>query len=314
MKVAGLSLKEAIDRIKEAYNTLYPKVPIRVRLVLSRTFYLPILGAVKKPGLTMVTGIERLSQALADAGGLQPGAALTRIEMYTSKGGMKKVNLYKFITDGSESDNPYVAQSVKIVVPFTDNFVRVKGAIVENPFSPKEEKPTQKGIGFVPKSYSVNETVVEYEEGDSVGSVIMKAGGIQDLADTKNIKVLRKGKWIKTTYSTLIEPGDLVYVPFLENEVYVEGAVTTPGAFPFIPGKTVGDYIAIAGGPLERAKGKVYLMISNGKKTRVSFDRIVSRGDRIYVPWTTFKWWEDYLKIASVLTTVVVTWLTISKR
>lgn len=314
IKVSGLSLYDAEKKIKETYSKFYPNAPCQIRLVRARTFYIPVLGAVVRPGLVMVSALERITQVLISADGIQPGAALSKVQILSLDGKVKEVNLYKFLTEGSTKDNPLVAQGNRIVVPFTDSFVRVKGAIVQNPLNPTEgiKKVTQLS-GIVPKAYDVNETVVEYEEGDSVGNVIMKAGGIQERADLSAIKIERDGRWIPSNFSTLVKSGDVIYLPFLDDEVYVEGAVTNPGAYPFVPGKTVGDYVAIAGGPLERGKKKVYMMKMDGKRRKVSDDMTVSRGERLFVPWTAVKWWKDYFQIASVITTLVVTWLTIRR-
>jgi len=99
-------------------------------------------------------------------------------------------------------------------------------------------------------------------------------------------------------------------VPVISPDVYVEGEVTNPGAFEYQPGLTVSDYIGMAGGPTDVANLKKISIYRKGKKIRYNQSLVVESGDKIYVPRQMLKFWQDYLEIGQVLTSIVLSWLT----
>jgi len=96
--------------------------------------------------------------------------------------------------------------------------------------------------------------------------------------------------------------------------VYVSGEVVNPGAYPYAPNWTVADYIGMAGGFTHRASGKIKVYKKDGKVVEAGLNYEVSSEDRIEAERITFKWWEDYLNVASVLTAILVTWLVTVRR
>ena len=75
--------------------------------------------------------------------------------------------------------------------------------------------------------------------------------------------------------------------------VYVNGLVNLPGKYAFYPGKTVGDYLGMAGGAARDAGDKAYLLKGDNKKVKVDLDTRVAPGDIIVV-----KQKSRYLEIA----------------
>jgi protein involved in polysaccharide export with SLBB domain len=86
-----------------------------------------------------------------------------------------------------------------------------------------------------------------------------------------------------------LEDGDQIYIPRKNNIVLVQGEVSFPGAHTHIAGKTVADYIAMAGGLGERADKKRVLVIrKNGSAVKCDGDKamkkeMVEKGDSILV-------------------------------
>lgn len=316
IEVGGKTLREAQDLIEEKINTYYSNANVSLRLVKARTIRVPVTGAVVYPGIYRATPLERVSTLISRAGGLKPGASLSEIEIKGSKE-TKKVNLFEFLLKGKLEENPFIEEGVSIYVPQAEKTVRVKGAIIgqmerlESSSHSRASGGSSVTISFSPS----NEVVCEYKEGDTVYDVIYKAGGTSALADMENIEIERNGKRIKkVSVNTPVIPEDVILVPILPNSVYVEGEVTNPGAYLYEPGKTVLDYIGEAGGFTERANRKeVYVIKRNGKREKVSLMDPVDRGEKIVVKRVLLKWWEDYLKIMSVVTTLVVTWLTLTR-
>ena len=86
-----------------------------------------------------------------------------------------------------------------------------------------------------------------------------------------------------------LEDGDQVFIPRRTNVVLVQGEVSFPGAHTYSEGKTVRDYISLAGDFSERAnKDRVLVIKQNGSVVRVEsksqLGRVaVERGDSILV-------------------------------
>src|SRR5207244_3923775 len=69
--------------------------------------------------------------------------------------------------------------------------------------------------------------------------------------------------------------GDSIYVPLYQPVVQVEGAVNSPVAVSFVPGRAADYYVDRAGGFARRAdKGRTYVVQQNG-----TVERRGSRGD-----------------------------------
>ncbi len=93
----------------------------------------------------------------------------------------------------------------------------------------------------------------------------------------------------------VLEDGDRLLIPFTPATVNVIGLVYNSNAFLFKPGKTVGDYLRLAGGPTQDAdKGREFVIRANGSSvsrqqksflTTSGFDSLpLMPGDAIVVP------------------------------
>lgn len=94
-------------------------------------------------------------------------------------------------------------------------------------------------------------------------------------------KLIYKG--LKGDY--LVNPN--VYVHVVQHRpFYIHGEVKQPGGYPYQPGLTVNQAIALAGGLTERAsKEKIYLFKEKNKKTQInaSLTYKVNAGDTILI-------------------------------
>ena len=98
----------------------------------------------------------------------------------------------------------------------------------------------------------------------------------------------------------------------LENVVNIEGNVYNPGLIAYKKGKSVNDYIKLAGGYRENSlKNKVYIQRANGEITSVVRGRLKNpkAGDTIIVPIDespqNFDVNDFLIDILSVLTNLV---------
>ena len=113
---------------------------------------------------------------------------------------------------------------------------------------------------------------------------------------------------------------DVIFI----RRVPVTGAVRSPGLFPIDPTMTVGDAVALAGGPtVDASRAKIFLMRS-GKAVMSDVDPAllvsrlpIERGDQLYIPpqdgFLTRNPWVIGTVIQS-LVTLTAAILTISRR
>lgn len=94
---------------------------------------------------------------------------------------------------------------------------------------------------------------------------------------------------VKAYKSVVLEEGDTIVVPSKNNLVVVQGEVSLPGSFVYMPSKRLDYYINLAGDYSDRADtSKVLVINSNGKATKynqgfLSFAPEVKPGDSILV-------------------------------
>jgi len=172
------------------------------------------------------------------------------------------------------------------VITFTDK-VYVNGAVT-----------TPQAYPFLP-----NITVQEY---------IALAGGPLEWADFDNVKVERReSQNIIGELDLKVQRGDIITVP--RAFVYVEGEVEKPGIFPYIPDFSLKEYIGRAGGPTSRANLRESFVIKRDGTRKPLKKTTIDKGDTIVIKEVFLKWWQDYITIASAITTVVIAWLSIRK-
>jgi polysaccharide export outer membrane protein len=89
------------------------------------------------------------------------------------------------------------------------------------------------------------------------------------------------------TGSILTDPHVNVQVA-IYGPIYIRGEVKQPGQFPYVPGLTVGDAVALAGGYTYRADERVAYVRSSGSSREIErslrTDVPVSPGDNIRIP------------------------------
>ncbi len=98
---------------------------------------------------------------------------------------------------------------------------------------------------------------------------------------------------------TMLEDGDKILIPYLTQQVFVQGDVGNPGAVRYSSSKDISYYISNAGGLLESADSKtIFVVHPNGTSeslyasSNLSFynnsDILIYPGSIIYVPRSTF--------------------------
>lgn len=249
LNVEGLTLTQLKEAAIARLRRYYEQTPISVTLAAVRRFRVTVTGAVKKPGLHIVTANTRASEVL-DMAGLEDDAARRQVRLERRDTTML-VDLAAFERLGIRDANPYLAEGDVLIAPPLDNRwgnVRIEGAV---------NLPGT--FGFSP--------------GDLVGDLIDLAFGLRADADTLRLELWRfpvgqneaiRFEWpTGTTYSQwrkfALQPDDRLFIRTIEGFrtkrlVRVTGEVIRPGYYPFA-GESIflRDIIDSAGGFTDEA-------------------------------------------------------------
>ena len=324
ISIDGLSIKEAREFLQKEYSRYYKGVQVSLILVAFRRFKVFVVGEIFNPWTYTATPVTRVSELVRWAG-IKGTSSQSRIELKRKGEVITLVDLERFEDTGDLRVNPFVEDGDIITVPAMKASVTVSGAVYGSGVY------TLRVSSLTAEQTRESEGIYELEEDERVSDLIRKAGGVTPWADLTHAYIERSNpdpshrRKIDIQLHHILsgeDPskdielanGDLLVIPSLEDRVYVEGAVNEPGSFLYQPNLTVKEYIGQAGGPSERAKtNKVKVKRSDGTILKAHEVTAIKRGDTIIVPRVGFKWWEDYLTVATAATSLVIAWLTISK-
>ena len=164
---------------------------------------------------------------------------------------------------------------------------------------------------------------IEIQRGWTVLEVMSVAGGVTPRAALRRATLIRRatGAIIELDLDRLlnkgdrslnpvVEPGDIIMVPALQNRIMILGAVRAAGAHDMDEGAKVFDAVTLAGGPVDRAATNNIGVIRQGADgkaaiTTVNLDRFVKgdlsqnillrNGDIVYIPPNNRLRWVDVL-------------------
>lgn len=112
----------------------------------------------------------------------------------------------------------------------------------------------------------------------------------------------------------VLQPGDVLFVPRLRNDVVVLGAVRQPGVVPFRAGRGADYYVNLAGGFSELADRGDVVVLKGKLGTRLTDNEAddLDPGDRVIVPFRERRTFAERVQdIAGVLTPIATLILTI---
>ncbi|TET47905.1 hypothetical protein E3J62_00030 [candidate division TA06 bacterium] len=324
IQVSGMTLANAEKKANEVASKYFKDVQVSLGLARFRRCKVFVVGDVFKPGVVGATPVTRASEVLKRAE-LQGTASRASIELLRGGDVHSIINLYSFELTGDASANPFVMDGDIIMVPAMKKRVTVRGAVYGSGVY------SLRISALTAEQTRTSEGIYELEAGDKATEIVRKAGGVAPWADLRNSYVKRRtgaeSKAIKigvdlekvlvegdTLADVLMEDGDILVIPSVEDVVYVEGAVNAPGAILYQPELGALSYIGLAGGPTDRASmGRVKVRRPNGDIISANGNPEIRRGDAVIVPEVTLRWWQDYLTIGTAVTSVVIAWLTIAR-
>ncbi len=244
-----------------------------------------ITGAVRRPGAYELTETKDLAELLDLAGGLAPDAARAR-PIRIVRRNARQQDSYVDVTLGG---NAPLVDDDRVVVRGTEDLQRTVlliGAVAGS--DPLDSATTSRRLKFV--------------EGDTVFSLIDRAGGIKAPGDLRRSYIARPKpgggqELVPIDLDALlvrrdfkadkpIAMGDTIVIPPMQYSVMVEGAVGRAGLYNYNPLFGVPEYIAHAGGMTRTARDldEVTLIEANGSTTPYRAGMKLHPGDAILVP------------------------------
>ncbi|MES2239769.1 MAG: SLBB domain-containing protein [Bacteroidota bacterium] len=244
LAVSGMTIEAATQKIKNAIAGVYSTVrsgqsQVSVSLGRIRTIKVTLIGS-KQPGNYSISSLATVYNALYLGGGPSVNGSYRNIELIRNNKVYKKIDIYRFLTKGDQSDNVSLKDNDVIRIPSYTQRVAVEGQV--------------KRAG-----------IFELKKGETFADLLSFASGFTDLAYTASVNVLQKTakefkvKDIKATEFSIYQPqsGDVFRVSKIlnrfENRITIEGAVFRPNTYSFYDGMRISDLIAQAEGVKEDA-------------------------------------------------------------
>ena len=232
--IGGLSIAEAENKIGDALRTgkFVPKPHVTLFVTAFRSQQVSVLGYVNRPGLYPIEKPTRLSEMLANAGGINPSGAdvltLTRVEA----GQLKKIDI--------NQNKAFGSGDVALDIP-------VRGGDVI--FVPR-----------APQYYIYGEVqhpgYLRLEQDMTVTQALAGGGGVTARGSETRIRISRRDRTSgKTqTYDAPLDApvlaDDVIFVP--ATQFYIYGEIQRPGPYRIEPHMNLTQAIAVGGGPTGR--------------------------------------------------------------
>ena len=267
IRVAGLTIEAATQKIKNIMgSTVYTYLrsggsKIAVTLSKIRTIKVTIIGA-NRPATYRLSSLATVFNALYVSGGPTAFGTFREIELLRDNKLFKKIDLYRMLLNGDQSDNVGLKDNDVIRIPSYKTRVSIEGQV---------KRPG----------------IFEVLPNENFANILAFASGFTDTAYQASVKVFaqtNKERQIKdlqdAQYNTYQpQTGDLFVVSKLlnrfSNRVKIAGAVYRPDVFELTSNLKVADLIRRADGLTEDAyTGRAQIIRLQEDLTRsvVSFD------------------------------------------
>jgi protein involved in polysaccharide export with SLBB domain len=267
IRVAGLTIEAATQKIKNTMsNTVYTFLrsggsKISVTLSKIRTIKVTIIGA-NRPATYRLSSLATVFNALYVSGGPTAFGSFREIELLRDNKLFKKIDLYRMLLNGDQSDNVGLKDNDVIRIPSYKTRVSIEGQV---------KRPG----------------IFEVLAGENFANILAFASGFTDTAYQASVKVFaqtnkeRQIKDIQEAQYNTYQPqvGDVFVVSKLlnrfSNRVKIAGAVYRPDVFELTSNLKVADLIRKADGLTEDAyTGRAQIIRLQEDLTRsvVSFD------------------------------------------
>lgn len=299
--VDGITLSSARQRIETAVLTKYRKTGVFTYLVGLRKIRVHVTGKVFNPGTFVATPIDRVSDMLYRAGGLQDDAFIEQTKIKHRDNSETIVDFSQFQLNGNLTQNPHIKSGDIIVVPsvdFSKASVRVEG-LLEDP-------------GYFPLRSS-QESVYEFLNRHGLISNTQKLKDIVIVSE--NNEVTHLDMTTQAAHEYKLKDGLTITLPKQIREVYVIGAVLRPGTYRHVNNLKASDYVGQAGSTEDAAgMGSIRVHRRESDETERGRNAVVNAGDIIEVPIRRSTKISEYLQIASQFATLIIAYFAIQRN
>lgn len=258
-----------------------------------------VLGEVYRPGTYKIRPSDRITDVLQYAGNVLPNGSERSIQL-RRQGKTKYFDLFSYKYKGRLSQNPYLMENDVIFIPVKKGEIQIEGPVnrpgnyeIRRPITLKQAVSLAGGfssglskkepIRVVRYNRDEKKEVIEIENSNKEIKLFKLKKG--DVVVIPHILIANK----EFDYNLQRIPGDNIFYPTVDDNVYVVGAVSLPGAYEFKPHYTFKEYVSLAG-PLKLAKlKKIKIIRRDGKKVKAKKNTNINAGDTIVVPqryWT----------------------------
>ena len=292
----GIKLNESVQIITSIIREKFPKAGIEVSLYQMKRLKIPVTGAVVKSETFNIPGNARFSEIISQLE-IKPTARLYEVFLRHQDGTEDTINVLQYRVSGSRDLDPELAMGDRIHIPYgtiTDDIVEVTGE--------REELSLVSIEPGMSLEYFLN-TSIRFSRDVFIGY----------------ITVLRKGNTYTlnpSEYATFIlEAGDRIALH--RNEpVNVVGFVHLPGAYPYYPNFTVGDYMSLAGGLTKESSMKSIRIHHTDGSVSLDLRSMVQPGDVIEAKRSVQHFLVGDVNVLSLITTtasLILTWIAATK-
>jgi protein involved in polysaccharide export with SLBB domain len=317
-----------VDALSDAGRNFQLEEFDAVEVLDGRTAYpsgtVSVSGAVNRGGTRAFTEKETLRDAIERAGGFTEEA--------------QWVDLSRRRVGASYSDTTSIVYTFPAGAPFaTSSAASFKLERDDRIFVRSSPGFRSQKAVTVSGEFTYGGVYAITENRDRIKDIVTRAGGSLPSAYAESFRLRREGKDVEVDFvramrgdaesNLLLRSGDELYIESNPRTVLVQGAVSRPTLVKYEPGRSVREYIELAGGPSERGqmhKAVVAYPAGTSKRVqRVAFffhtsPRVVS-GSTITVPakpestTSSNEMWTRILASTSALASLILAYSAITK-
>lgn len=245
IRIWGLKFSEMENLVKSRLSVYFTGFNINITMGALRSIKVFILGDVVKPGAYTVSSLSTITNALFAAGGPSPQGSLRDIRLIRRNQVIARLDLYKFLLEGSRINDERLMTDDTIFVPPIGRVVALAG-------------------------YVKRPAIYELKGEVTLGQLLDLGGGLTIISYVKRVQVERimerqRKVVLDIEFTDLVDfeakaaafrlqDGDFVAVFPIDRSLYrlvgVEGNVRRPGQYELKPDMRVKDLIEQAEGIL----------------------------------------------------------------
>ncbi len=267
INISGLSIEQAIQRIKSRMKMVYPalttgKTTLLASLSNVKSIRIAIIGEAERPGNYQVSALSSFFNVLYLSGGPSQNGSLRKIEIIRHNKMIETVDFYSFLQKGLLNKDITLQDQDIIHFPVYEKRVYIAGEV---------KRPA----------------VYELTDKETLQDLLQYAGGWGDSAAKETIRVIQttdKEKRIKDFAfadlgNYIPHNADSIHIdkilPVYANKVTIAGAVYNPGIYELTPELNLSQLLHKAGGIIKDAaveKGYIKRIVNGSLRELITFN------------------------------------------